>query len=336
MFNLHKNLRNLVLISAVVFISLSIFIAVLPAYDLHYVQALPSMEPFTEAEQKGLQVYVKENCVACHTQQVRNIEMDNVWGDRPAIPSDYYYSKARLDFWRQSPSILGSERTGPDLTNVGKRQSGKDWHLLHLYNPRIVVKESIMPGYPWMFEEKSESEISDNDVVVPVPQEFLKNTNKKIVATEQALNLTAYLISLKQPDINGMPVMDFIPAKEDKKASASSSAGSSTGLDGAALYASNCAACHQADGKGLSGAFPALAGSPIVTGEDTQLYLDIILRGYDSRPEYAVMMGFADILTNEEIAAIATHERQSWGNDGPEVTPEEVQEVRDYIEGLNQ
>lgn len=334
MLNLHENLRNLVLVSAIVFISLSIFIAVLPAYDLHYVEALPSMEPFTEEEQQGLQLYVKENCVACHTQQVRNIEMDNMWGDRPAIPSDYFYSKARLDVWRQSPSLLGSERTGPDLTNVGKRQPGKEWHLMHLYNPRIVVKESIMPGYPWLFEEKSESEITNEDVVVAIPEEYLKNPNNKIVATEHALNLTAYLVSLKQADINGAPIMDFIPAKADK-ANTDSGNGSS-GLDGAALYASNCAACHQGDGSGLAGAFPSLVGSPVVTGEDTQLYIEIILRGYDSRPEFAVMMGFADVLNDEEVAAIATHERNSWGNSGPEVTPEEVKEIREYIEGLNQ
>lgn len=335
MLNLHTNLRNLVLVSAIVFISLSIFIAVLPANDLHYVQALPSMEPFTEEEQQGLNIYVKENCVACHTQQVRNIEMDNVWGERPSIPSDYVYSKARLDFWRQSPSILGSERTGPDLTNVGKRQSGKEWHLLHLYNPRIVVKESIMPGYPWLFEEKSEAEINEDDVVVPVPESFLKNTDKKIVATEQALHLTAYLISLKQADINGEPTMDFIPAKE--KPSVSSGDGqSSTGLDGAALYASNCAACHQPDGTGLAGAFPPLAGSKIVTGDDIQLFLEIILDGYDARPEYGVMVGFADILSDEEIAAIATHERNSWGNTAPEITPEDVKKVRDYLANLNQ
>lgn len=335
MLKIHKNLRHLVLASAIVFVSLSIFIAVIPASNLHYVDALPSMEPFTEAEQHGLQIYVQESCVACHTQQVRNIEMDNVWGDRPSIPSDYYYSKARLDIWRQSPSILGTERTGPDLTNVGRRQPGKEWHLLHLYNPRIVVKESIMPGYPWLFEEKSESEITDEDVVVAVPSEYSKNPNKKIIAKKEALDLTAYLISLKQADINGTPSMDFIPAKEDRS-SVKSGDGASSGLDGAALYASNCAACHQPDGSGLAGAFPPLAGSSIVTGEDTDLFIEIILRGYDARPEYAVMVGFADVLTDEEIAAIATHERTSWGNNASEITAEEVAKVREYIEGLNQ
>lgn len=334
MFDLHKNLRSLVLIATIVFVTLSTLIAVLPAYDLHYVEALPSMEPFTASERNGLNTYVAENCVACHTQQVRNIEMDNMWGDRPSIPSDYVYSKARLDIWRQSPSILGSERTGPDLTNVGKRQGGREWHLLHLYNPRIVVKESIMPSYPWLFEEKYSSDITEDDIVVPVPESFMKNKGMKVVATQKALDLSDYLISLKQADIMNVPVGDFIPAKEVKVADAAS--GSSTGLDGAALYATNCAACHQSDGSGLTGAFPPLAGSPIVNGDDLQLYIEIILYGYDSRPEYGMMVGFGDVLSDAEIAAIATHERSSWGNNAPEVTEEDVRQVREYVDNLNQ
>src|SRR5690606_38982328 len=115
---------------------------------------LPGMESPSAEVQRGLHIYIREGCVACHTQQVRNIEMDNVWGDRPSMPADYYYSKKRMDVWRQSPSLLGSERTGPDLTHVGSRQPSLDWHLLHLYNPRLVVGESVMPGYPWLFEEK--------------------------------------------------------------------------------------------------------------------------------------------------------------------------------------
>lgn len=109
-----------------------------------------------------------------------------------------------------------------------------------------------------------------------------------------------------------------------------------TGLDGAALYASNCAACHQPDGSGLTGAFPPLAGSPIVNGDDLQLYIEIILYGYDSRPEYGMMVGFGDVLSDAEIAAIATHERSSWGNNAPEVTEEDVRKVREYVDNLNQ
>ncbi len=333
MINFHKDHKSLVNTSLGVFAGLSILVAVIPAYRMQQTQPLPSMQPMTEAQTKGLDLYISEGCVACHTQQVRNIEMDRVWGGRPSVPSDYYYSKKRMDLWRQSPSLLGSERTGPDLTNAGKRQAGQEWHLLHLYNPRIVVKESVMPGYPWLFSEKSEKQVSDKDVVLPVPAKFLKNPIRKIVASREALDLVAYLVSLKQADMES--VNGFIPAiRKDKPAAGDNG---SAGLpDGAALYSGTCAACHQADGKGLPGAFPALAGSSIVNDANPELLIRIILQGYDARPEYGVMAPFADMLTDEEIAAIATHERSSWGNKAQAVTPEEVKKVREYIQTLNQ
>ncbi len=330
MINFHKDHKSLVNTSLGVFAGLSMLIAVIPASQMQKTQPLPTMQPMTEAEVKGLHTYIAEGCVACHTQQVRNIEMDQVWGTRPSVPSDYYYSKKRMDVWRQSPSILGSERTGPDLTNVGKRQAGQEWHLLHLYNPRIVVKESVMPGYPWLFSEKSK--VGENDVVVPVPEKFLKNKSRKIVASPQALELVAYLISLKQADMEEAGT--FIPAlKKDKAVDSDAPAGLP---DGAALYANTCAACHQADGKGLAGAFPPIAGSAIVNDPNAEQLIRIILQGYDARPEYGVMAPFGDVLSDEEIAAIATHERSSWGNQAPAVTPEEVKKVREYIQTLNQ
>lgn len=333
MINFHKDHQSLVNTSLAVFAGLSILIAVVPAYRMQKTAPLPAMKPMTEAQGKGLDLYISEGCVACHTQQVRNIEMDRVWGGRPSVPSDYYYSKKRMDTWRQSPSLLGSERTGPDLTNVGKRQAGQEWHLLHLYNPRIVVKGSVMPGYPWLFSEKSEKQVSDKDVLVPVPVKFLKNPSRKIVASREALDLVAYLVSLKQADMES--ANGFIPAlKKDKPAA---TANGSAGLpDGAALYSNTCAACHQADGKGLPGAFPPLSGSPIVNDANPELLIRIILQGYDARPEYGVMAPFADMLNDAEIAAIATHERSSWGNKAPAVMPEEVKKVREYIQTLNQ
>ncbi|HLS70699.1 MAG TPA: cbb3-type cytochrome c oxidase subunit II [Chitinophagaceae bacterium] len=334
MFNFHKNHKSLALTSFLVFLTLSILIAVVPAYQIKDTKPLPSMPEMSEEEMMGLSIYVSENCAACHTQQVRNIEMDNVWGSRPSIPSDYYYSKKRMDIWRQSPSLLGSERTGPDLTDVGNRQAGKEWHLLHLYNPRTVVKESVMPSYPWLFEEKNEEDITDNDVVVAVPKEFLKNPNKKIVATPKAMNLVAYLISLKQADLQGTPSGDFIPATKKKKKNADGS--ESPEYDGEALYASTCASCHQPNGEGLAGAFPPLAGSPIVNADDPELFISIILKGYDARPEYGMMIGFEDQLSDEEIAAIATHERSSWGNNASEITLEQVKEIREYLNNQTQ
>ena len=330
MLNLHKEHKNLVLLSFIGFVALSLFIAVMPAYRMSDVQPLPDQPRPDPDEMAGLHTYIAEGCVACHTQQVRNIEMDKMWGERPSIPSDYYYSKQRLDIWRQSPSILGSERTGPDLTNIGKRQPGEQWHLLHLYNPRSVVKESVMPGYPWLFEEKREEAVTDGDVVVPVPEAYYNVPGKKIVASKEALQLTAYLQSLKQTPLPGSSP-EFIPAIKKQQAQASGPAADASLSDGKKLYMQTCAACHQENGQGLAGAFPPLAGSAIVNDDKYEMLVQIILQGYDARSEYGQMPAFADQLTDEEIAAIANHERSSWGNSAAPITADQVKQLREFV-----
>jgi cytochrome c oxidase cbb3-type subunit 2 len=79
---------------------------------------------------------------------------------------------------------------------------------------------------------------------------------------------------------------------------------------------------------GFPGAFPPLAGSPIVTDENAETMIRIILEGYDARPEYATMQPFGDLLTDEEIAAIVNFERSHWGNNAPPVTPDDVKKLR--------
>ena len=249
MLNFHKEHKNLVLTAGVVFIALSILIAIIPAFQMQKTEPIPDEKPLTANEREGLHVYVSENCMACHTQQVRNIEMDKMWGSRPSIPSDYFYSKKRLDVWRQSPSVLGSERTGPDLTNIGVRQPSEDWHLLHLYNPRAVVSASVMPSYPWMFREVDSLALREDDKVVAVPKNLFNKPGKKIVASNDALRLVDYLKYLKQTDMPSGTIDDFIPAL--KKIQAERSEGGKQTLDGAKLYAQVCAACHQDSGKGI-------------------------------------------------------------------------------------
>ena len=337
MLNFHKEHKNLVLTAGVVFIALSIMIAILPAFHMQETEPIPDQKALTANEKKGLRIYVSENCMACHTQQVRNIEMDNMWGSRPSIPSDYYYSKQRLDVWRQSPSLLGSERTGPDLTNIGKRQPSDDWHLLHLYNPRAVVSESVMPSYPWLFRQVDSVLVGKDEKAIAVPKEFFNKPGTKIVATQDALLLVEYLKSLQQTELPGGNINDFIPALRKIQEEGMSGDKGSAGLDGANLYKQTCAACHQDTGKGIAGAFPPLAGSPIVNNKDPEMLIKIVIQGYDARPDYGVMQAFGDLLSDAEIAAIATHERSSWGNDAPAVKEEDVKKIREFImDELNQ
>src|SRR5690606_42016152 len=93
---------------------------------------LPNAEKMSDAARKGKAIYIANGCVACHTQQVRNIEMDKVWGSRPSIAADYADMR-RQDIWRNTATLMGTERTGPDLTDVGDRQPSRDWNLGHLY-----------------------------------------------------------------------------------------------------------------------------------------------------------------------------------------------------------
>lgn len=324
-----NNHNKLFLTAFLLFAGLTILVAILPALsNQKNNKILPGAEPLSDAALKGKYIYIANGCVGCHTQQVRNLDMDKVWGSRPGIPADYAATK-RTDLWRNTATLMGTERTGPDLTDIGNRQPSPDWNLVHLYNPRIVVKESIMPAYPWMFTFKKEP--AKNDVIINVPKEYLKGREGKFVASQDALNLVAYLQSLKQVKLpEGTPAPQFL---YKRNAATTGPAAQSRELDGAALYTANCQSCHQANGEGLPGAFPSLKGSSIVTGNNLDLYVDIIMNGYDARPEYGQMAGVGTNanLSPAEVAAIINYERTTWGNNAQKVTEDEVKKIMDFV-----
>lgn len=105
---------------------------------------LENLRPYTALELEGRDIYIREGCHVCHTQMVRPFRAE----------TERYgpYSVAGEDVW-EHPFLWGSKRTGPDLARVGGRYSD-DWHRVHLRNPRDVVPESNMPGYPWMAKTK--------------------------------------------------------------------------------------------------------------------------------------------------------------------------------------
>ena len=167
------------------FVALTLLIAVIPAYQIQKTPPTPGLQPLTDEATRGMKLYVAEGCSYCHSQQVRPLRVDEPFG-RPSAAGDYVY---------QTPQLLGTERTGPDLSNIGNRQASQVWHLLHLYNPRSVVRASVMPSYSWYFKAKDQA--GPQDVVVPVPAEFAP-AGKVVVAKPEALALAAYLLSLKQ------------------------------------------------------------------------------------------------------------------------------------------
>ena len=326
LFDNHKKLFGT---AALFFIGLTILVAIIPALNNQKNNSLlPDAEPLSEQAIKGKAIYIANGCVGCHTQQVRNVGMDKIWGARPGIAADYAGNR-RTDFWRNTATLMGTERTGPDLTNIGTRQPSIDWNLVHLYNPRIVVKESIMPAYPWMFTIKKEP--AKGDVVVNVPAEYLNGKPGKVVAGKEAIYLVAYLQSLKQTKLpDGNPVPEFLYKREEKKQAGSKE---TKELDGLTLYTANCQSCHQANGEGLPGAFPPLKGSPIVLDDNLELMVDIIMNGYDATTNYGVMaaVGTNANLSPEEVAAIMNHEITSWGNKATKVTPEEIKKIMEFV-----
>ena len=331
--DIYSNHKRLYVLAASFFIVLTLFVAVLPALNNQANNApLPGSKPFSKLEEEGKGIFIAEGCVACHTQQVRNLEMDNVWGARPSIAADYARN-TRVDIWRNTATLMGSERTGPDLTNIGMRQSSTDWHLMHLYNPRSVVPASIMPSYSWLFVARDYA--YPDDIIVNVPEEFRKGISGKIVASHEALALVAYLKSLKQTPLpTGRTVPIFLYGKGTGPVSGGSDIGKNIkkpGLDGAVLYAANCQACHQENGLGLAGAFPPLKGSKVVLDSNPEVQVTIIMKGYSGRVSegFGIMppVGTNNSLTTEAVAAIINHERSSWGNDSKKITPDEVKKI---------
>ena len=102
------------------------------------------MQPRTALQHEGRDIFIREGCVGCHSQMIRPF--------RAETERYGHYSVAGESVW-DHPFLWGSKRTGPDLARVGGGYSD-DWHRAHLYNPRNVVPESIMPAYPWLVENK--------------------------------------------------------------------------------------------------------------------------------------------------------------------------------------
>ena len=180
-------MENEVKLAAGAMVALSVATAalvVLPYLQVRDIKPPAGLKPYSSAELRGRQVYIANGCVYCHSQQPRDRNFgpdgERGWG-RASVPGDYYYDK---------PHLLGSMRTGPDLFNIGARQSSKDWHLGHLYQPRAYVPGSIMPSYPYLFEGKDAAEPGDDVVKLPPGQE---PAGKVVVARPDALDLVKYL-----------------------------------------------------------------------------------------------------------------------------------------------
>jgi cytochrome c oxidase cbb3-type subunit 2 len=300
--------------STLVYAGLALMMGVLPGIELSKVPAGAGVEPLTALEAQGREVYVANGCSYCHTQQVRPLDEDKVFG-RPSAASDFKY---------QTPELLGSERTGPDLTNIGVRQPSSVWQYIHLYEPRAVVPESIMPSFAWLFEVVDQAPAGVSPV--PLPRAYAP-AHGVVVPTRDAEALIAYLAALKQPPWAGSAGAAAGTASAATAASsaapvgAAAPAGGHDAAKGASLYTANCSACHQANGEGLPGAFPPLKGNEAVNDDDATTHIHVVLHGLQATRVGGVVYGgamppFAATLNDAEVADIIDYERSSWGNHG--------------------
>ena len=109
-------------------------------YQAQVVQPLPGVVPYPPLELAGRDIYVREGCYNCHSQMVRTLRYETARYGHYSLAGESVYDR---------PFQWGSKRTGPDLARVGGRYSD-DWHRVHLMDPRAVVPESNMPGFPWL------------------------------------------------------------------------------------------------------------------------------------------------------------------------------------------
>ena len=109
-------------------------------YQAEAIEPLPGVKPYPALELAGRDVYVREGCYNCHSQMVRTLRFETERYGHYSLAGESVYDR---------PFQWGSKRTGPDLARVGGRYSD-EWHRDHLINPRDLVPESNMPGFPWL------------------------------------------------------------------------------------------------------------------------------------------------------------------------------------------
>src|ERR1700690_621252 len=135
--------KNPILLAIAILIVVAIggIVQIVPLFYLQStVEKVDGMRPYTPLELAGRNIYVREGCYLCHSQMIRAL--------RDEVERYGHYSLAAESMY-DHPFQWGSKRTGPDLARVGAKYSD-DWHVTHLTNPRAIVPQSVMPGYPFL------------------------------------------------------------------------------------------------------------------------------------------------------------------------------------------
>lgn len=189
---LERNVGWLIVASITVVIFAGL-VQIVPLFFQHSTMTpAPGVKPYSPLLLIGRDIYIREGCVGCHSQQVRMLRAEvQRYGDYSVAGESVY----------DHPFLWGSKRTGPDLARVGGRYSD-EWHRIHLRDPRAVVPESNMPGYPWLARNSVQglnvqarmSALSS--IGVPYTDEEIAQAPEALVGMTEEDALIAYLQSL--------------------------------------------------------------------------------------------------------------------------------------------
>lgn len=144
--------KNLGLMIVLVLLTVSVggLVQIVPLlYMKQTTEPVSGLKPYTALQLAGRDIYVSEGCYGCHSQMIRPFRAETERYGHYSVAGEFVYDR---------PFMWGSKRTGPDLHRVGGRYSD-EWHRVHLMNPRTVVPESNMPGYPWLAENSIDGEL---------------------------------------------------------------------------------------------------------------------------------------------------------------------------------
>jgi cytochrome c oxidase cbb3-type subunit 2 len=158
----------------------------------HTVGPAPGQKPYDPLRLAGKDIYVREGCYLCHSQMIRTLRAETQRYGNFSVASDSVYDR---------PFQWGSKRTGPDLARVGGKYSD-DWQRTHLNNPRDVVPESNMPGYPWLARTPASAGdiqakmVALRRVGVPYTDDQIKAAPDELKGKTEQDALVAYLQNL--------------------------------------------------------------------------------------------------------------------------------------------
>jgi cytochrome c oxidase cbb3-type subunit 2 len=209
MLNHAKIERNATILLVLAFIAVTIggIIEIAPLFYLqNTIEKVEGMRPYTPLELAGRNIYVREGCYVCHSQMIRPF--------RDETERYGHYSLAAESMY-DHPFQWGSKRTGPDLARVGSRYSD-DWHREHLTDPRAVVPESVMPGYPFLSNaDLTTADVADHlranrTVGVPYTDEMIDKAKADMIAQASATGEGAEDLIKRYPkaqarDFDGQP-----------------------------------------------------------------------------------------------------------------------------------